>query len=152
MKKLENHELAEIILPANTTQSKFYFPDMPNLKDSRTFGLQVYTVDQLPVSPNNGNALPSKTQVLNNCFLTLADANGREFLKDIPAVLFNTLVFDLNTSTNLRENNAKILNGQVINWNKSFIRFSAALGNVVPLSFLLSINYVGKGQRIGCTN
>lgn len=152
MKKIIAHELAEIILPANTTSSKFNFPDMPNLRGSQLWGLQTFTVLQLPLSPMSGNALPSVAQVLNNCFITLCDNAGAEFAKDMPAAYFNTLAFDISTSTNLRENNAKIFAGQKINWNKSYIRFSAALGNVTALAFLLGIDYSGAGSKIGCPN
>jgi len=141
MKKILNHELCEIAIPANTTAARFNFPDMPNLKDTKLFGLQVYTITQLPLSPLSGNALPTVVQVLNNSFITLVDYKGFEFLKQCPAVVFNTLAFDVSTSTNIRENNAKLFNGQMVNWTKSYITFTTSPGGGATLGYLLSINY-----------
>lgn len=141
MKKIFKHELCEISIPVNSTATRFNFPDLPNLKGTSIFGLQVYTVDILPTSPLSGNALPTRSQMLTQCFVTLIDYNGFEFLKQCPAVVFNTIVFDLNTSTNLRDNNAKVFNGQKVNWAKSYIQFTAVPGGASALGALFSINY-----------
>jgi hypothetical protein len=141
MKKIFRHELCEIQIPINSTSTRFNFPDLPNLKDTNLFGLQVYHVDELPISPLSGNALPTKVQMMANCFITLIDYQGFEFLKQCPAVVFNTLVFDLNTSTNVRENNPKTFNGQMVNWAKSYITFTASPGGAAALGALFSINY-----------
>jgi hypothetical protein len=141
MKKIFKHELCEIAIPVNSTSTRFNFPDLPNLKGTNLFGLQTYTVDMLPVSPLSGNALPTRTQMLTQCFITLIDYNGFEFLKQAPAVLFNTIVFDLNTSTNLRDENAKVFNGQKVNWAKSYVQFTTAPGGASALGVLFSINY-----------
>jgi len=147
MKKIFKHELCEIVIPINSASTRFNFPDLPNLKDTNLFGLQVYTVDQLAVSPLSGNALPSRTQMLTQCFVTLIDYCGFEFLKQCPAVVFNTLAFDLNTSTNIREVNAKSFNGQKVNWAKSYIQFTTAPAPGAALGALFSINYAVIGKH-----
>lgn len=141
MKKILNHELCEVAIPSGSTSTRFNFPDMPNLKDTKLYGLQVYTITELPLSPLSGNALPTVVQVLNNSFITLVDYSGFEFLKQCPAVVFNTIAFDVSTSTNIRENNAKLFNGQKVNWTKSYVTFTTTPGGVASLGYLVSINY-----------
>lgn len=147
MKKIIKHELCEVVIPANTTATKFNFPDLPNLKDTFTWGIQVYTITELPLSILSGNALPTVVQVLNNSFITLVDYSGFEFLKNAPALLFNTVAFDVSTSTNIRENNAKLFNGQKVNWNKSYISFTTSPGGGATLGYLVSINYSMKADQ-----
>ena len=141
MKKLFKHELVEIAIKASSTATRFNFPDLPNLKDTNLFGLQVYTVDMLPTSPLSGNALLTRSQVLQTCYVTLIDYKGFEFLKQCPAALFNTIVFDLGTSTNFADRSPKVFNGQMVNWAKSYVTFTGAPASGNDTAMLFSINY-----------
>ena len=126
---------------------------MPNLRGTQTWGIQLYTVEQIPNAPLSGNALVSAA-VLKTGFVTLVDDKGAELLKQMPLALFNTLKFDLNTSTNIYETNAKGLTGKKINWTKSYIRFTAAPALVTVTSVICSISYtqINETVKMGCNN
>jgi len=153
MKKIPNHELAEVVIPASSTATNFFFPDMQNLRNTQTWGLQVYSSEQLPNAPISGNALVTAA-VLRTGFVTLVDDKGAELLKQMPLLLFNTLKFDVSTSTNIYETNAKGLTGKKINWTKSYIRFTAAPATGANTSVICSISYTQNGEvnKMGCNN
>ena len=135
------HELVEIIIPAASTLTRFQFPDIPNLRNSHLWGLQVYTRSQVTTSIISGNSLPTQTQVQHNSFVTLVNYGGKEFSKQVPAIIYNTLSFDDSTSTNVFNYNPNNFVGQKVNWPKSYLEFSTAPGGVSALSYLMSVYY-----------
>jgi hypothetical protein len=135
------HELVEIIIPSGSTLTRFQFPDIPNLRNSHLWGLQVYTRSQVTTSVISGNTLPTQTQVQHNSFITLVNYGGKEFSKQVPAVIYNTLSFDDSTSTNVFNYNPNNFVGQKVNWPKSYLEFTTAPGGVTALSYLLSVYY-----------
>jgi len=151
MKKIPNHELAEIVIPSGSTATNFFFPDMPNLRGTQTWGIQLYSSEQIPNAPLSGNALIAAS-VLRTGFVTLVDDKGAELLKQMPLALFNTLKFDVSTSTNIYETNAKALTGKKINWTKSYIRFTAAPATGANTSVICSISYtqINEAVKMGC--
>lgn len=141
-KKIIRHELVEIIIPKASTLTRFQFPDVPNLRNSHIFGCQVYTVDELTKSPISGNGLLSHTNVLHNSFITWVNYSGKEFSKQTPSIVFNTLSANLNTSSNWFENDFKSYIGQKINYPKSYVEFATAPADPTnDKSFLVSIYY-----------
>ena len=141
MQKIIRHELVEILIPAGTTLTRFQFPDIPNLRNSHIWGLQVYTRDEVLNSIISGSQLCTHTQVLHQSFITLVNYGGKEFMKQTPAILFNTISFDLNTSTNAFETNNHGLVGQKVNYPKSYIEFTTSPTPATQLSYLLSVYY-----------
>jgi intracellular septation protein A len=105
------------------------------------WGLQVYTVDEIYNSPISQQALVSHTNVLHKSFITLVNYGGKEFLKQAPSILFNTLNFNLNVSTNVFESDIKSFVGQKVNYPKSYIEFITTPSGVANLSYLVSIYY-----------
>jgi len=140
-KKIVRHELVEIIIPANSTLSRFSFPDIPNLRDSRIWGLQVYNTNQVTKSVISQNTLVSETLVQKSCFITLVNYGGKEFLKQAPALIFNTLKNDVSTSANQHEEDFKNFVGQKVNYPKSYIEFTATASTGSDTSFLVSVYY-----------
>ena len=135
------HELVEIIIPVGSTLTRFQFPDIPNLRNSHLWGLQVYTRSQVTTSIISGNILPTQAQVQHNSFITLVNYGGKEFSKQVPAVIYNTLSFDDSTSTNVFNYNPNAFCGQKVNYPKSYIEWSTAPGGAVALSYLISVYY-----------
>lgn len=135
------HELVEIIIPVGSTLTRFQFPDIPNLRNSHIWGLQVYTRSQVATSVISGNILPTQTQVQHNSFITLVNYGGKEFSKQVPAIVYNTLSFDDATSTNVFNYNPNNFVGQKVNYPKSYIEFTTAPGGVAALSYLMSVYY-----------
>jgi len=139
--RIIRHELVNVLIPAASTQTRFLIPDLPNLRNVHIFGLQVYTIDQITKDINTQNPVLSHTAVLHNSFITLVNYGGKEFLKQAPSIMFNTISANLNVSTNWFENNTKSFVGQKVNYPKSYIEFTAAPATGVDTVFLMSVYY-----------
>lgn len=141
MQKIIRHELVEILIPAGSTLTRFQFPDIPNLRNSHIWGFQVYTRDEVTNSIISGASVCTHAVVLHQSFITLVNYGGKEFMKQIPAINFNTISFDLNTSTNAFDTNNKGLIGQKVNYPKSYVEFSTAPAGGSTTSYLTSVYY-----------
>lgn len=139
--KIIRHEWVEIVVPANSTLTRFQFPDLPNLRNVLLMGIKVYDTNMLNASINNQLPLLSHTNVLQKSYITLVNYGGKEFLKQAPSLMFNTISFNLNASTNLYETYAKEFAGQRVNWPKSYVQLTSAAGNVVDQTFVFSVFY-----------
>jgi len=140
-KKIVRHELVEIIIPANSTLSRFNFPDIPNLRNSRIWGVQIWNTNQVTKSVISQNTLVSEALVQKSVFLTLVNYGGKEFLKQAPVQMFNTTQNDLSTSNNQHELDFKNFVGQRVNYPKSYIEFTATASTGSDTSFLVSVYY-----------
>lgn len=140
-KQIIRHELVEITIPANSSLTRYQFPDIPNLRNSMIWGLQVYTIDEISNSPISQQAILPHTAVLHQSFITLVNYGGKEFLKQAPSILFNTLSFNLQTSTNAYETDIKSFVGQKVNYPKSYIEFITTPAAATNKSYLVSVYY-----------
>lgn len=142
-KKIIRHELVSVNIPANSTLTKFLIPDLPNLREVLTFGLQVYTIDEIAVDIISRNPVCSHTNVLHNSFITFVNYGGKEFLKQAPAIMFNTIneAQSTLTATNWNELDFKSFIGQRINFPKSYIEFSTAPATTVDTAYIFSVYY-----------
>ena len=81
-----NYQLVEIIIPANSPNQRFSFPDQPLLRDKAIEKIECYNFGgQVSESPQ-GNSLTLPTA---NVYVTFATDNGNEFIQNIPALEFN---------------------------------------------------------------
>lgn len=140
-KKIIRHELVSVNIPANSTLTRFVIPDLPNLRNVLTFGIQVYTVNEVFVDVISQNPVCSHTVVLHRSFFTFVNYGGKEFLKQAPAIMFNTLNDNAAATTNWNEQDIKQLIGQRINYPKSFIEFTAPPALAVDTAFIFSVYY-----------
>jgi hypothetical protein len=140
-KKIIRHELVSVLIPANSTNTRFVIPDLSNLRNVLTFGLQVYTIDEVAKDIISQNPVLSHTAVLHNSFLTFVNYGGKEFIKQAPSIMFNTLNNNANASTNWNEQDFKSLVGQRINFPKSFIEFTTPPATAVDTAFIFSVYY-----------
>ena len=142
--KIIRHEFVSITIPAGSTQTRFVMPDLPNLREVLTFGIQTYTneqittdiISQLPVLPH--------TAVLHNSYITMVNYGGKEFLKQAPSIIFNTINQALSTgatATNWNETNFKSLIGQKISFPKSYVQFTTPPAAAFDQAFVFSIYY-----------
>jgi hypothetical protein len=74
-KPFENYQFVSIQM--QSVQGRFYFPDLPNLRNVYTTGLIFYPTI---VSPTDINKFPSADSI--NCYLTL-NSNGEEFVQKL---------------------------------------------------------------------
>lgn len=141
-KKIIRHELVSVLIPANSTLTKFLIPDLPNLRSVLTFGIQVYTVDEVAVDIISRNPVTNHTNVLHNSFMTFVNYGGKEFLKQAPAIIFNTIQQNgIAGVTNWNEMDFKSLIGQKINFPKSYIEFSSPPAIGVDTAYIFSVYY-----------
>lgn len=142
-KKIIRHELVSVNIPANSSLTKFLIPDLPNLREVLTFGLQVYTIDEVAVDIISRNPVCSHINVLHNSYMTFVNYGGKEFLKQAPAIMFNTINEARSTAlgTNWNEMDFKSLIGQRINFPKSYIEFATAPATTVDTAYIFSVYY-----------
>jgi hypothetical protein len=139
--RIIRHELVSVLIPANSTQTRFLIPDLPNLRNVHLFGLQVYTNTQVTKDIQTQNGVLAVNAVLHNSFITFVNYGGKEFLKQAPSIMFSTSVANLNTSTNWFENNSKSFVGQKVNYPKSYIEFTAPPATALDTVYLMSVFY-----------
>jgi hypothetical protein len=139
--RIIRHELVSVLIPANSTQTRFLIPDLPNLRNVHLFGLQVYTNTQVTKDIQTQNGVLAVNAVLHTSFITFVNYGGKEFLKQAPSIMFSTSVANLNTSTNWFENNSKSFVGQKVNYPKSYIEFTAPPATALDTVFLMSVFY-----------
>ena len=140
-KQIIRHELVEIVIPANSTLTRYQFPDIPNLRNSMIWGLQVYNVDEITRSPISQLVVLNSADVLNKSFVTLVNYGGKEFLKQAPSLIFNTISFNNTASANLYETDIKSFVGQKVNYPKSYIEFVVSPAGSANQVYLVSIYY-----------
>jgi hypothetical protein len=141
-KKIIRHELVSVAIPANSTLSRFNIPDLPNLRNVHTFGIQVYTEEITTRDIISQNPVVNSIAVLKNSFITLVNYGGKEFLKQAPATIFQTIVLNLDRENKSQyEQDFKQLIGQKINYPKSFIEFSTPPATGVDTAYIFSVYY-----------
>lgn len=141
MRKIIRHELVTVNIPANSTLTRFNMPDLPNLRNVHLLGLQVYHIDEVAVDIISRNAVCSHTVVLHQSYLTLVNYGGKEFLKQSPAITFNTINNNAVNSTNWNEQDIKSFIGQKVNYPKSFIEFTTPPALAVDTAYIFSVYY-----------
>ena len=67
---LRRFEAVEVPIPTGSTNTRFYFPDLPNLRNAMIQALQVYTPGTLTATPNTGSALVVEAD-MKKSFVTL---------------------------------------------------------------------------------
>ena len=140
-KKIVRHEMVSILIPANSTLTRFNIPDLPNLRNVHTFGLQVYTDQQLKLDVISQNPVLNSVAVLRDSFITLVNYGGKEFLKQAPSTIFQTIVGNGVLDKNEYEQDFKGLIGQRVNYPKSFVEFTNPPATAADTAFIFSVYY-----------
>jgi hypothetical protein len=74
-----NYQLVELKVPANTTSTRVYFQDQPNLRNKIIEKVEFYDSFLLPNAPSGvANNLSQPTS-----FITFADGTGNEFVQEM---------------------------------------------------------------------
>lgn len=81
MQPIQRSQLVSVALASGASNgAKFYFPDIPELRDAVIDGLELYTSDELTTSPNGRFVTPSG--VVDGLVLNLvqeSDRRGQDF-------------------------------------------------------------------------
>lgn len=131
MNKVQNYEFIEAIVPANSTGTRFFFPDQPQLRFVSLLNLVCYTTDTITNSVLSGNALLS-TANLKTSFLVLY-YNDKESVNRIPVLELNRVVS--NSATAAFSFDITPFAGQQIIWAKSYIQTPTAYSSISAGNF-----------------
>ena len=137
---LYNYQFVSV--QVNSVQSRYYFPDLPNLRDVKTYCISAYNSNILQ---RDINAVPTVNQTdFSNTFITLY-ANNREVFQRLDMQYFLTLV-----NYGAWANNYASFTGSLaldylkIDFSKSFIEFASGYTptTVTPYVFPFGVYYI----------
>lgn len=151
MKRIVKHELIEVVIPAASNATRFSLPDAQNLRNTQIWGLQVYYSQIIPNSIISAKKTITKT-IFQQSFLTLQGYSGREFLKQSPFPIFQTIENNLSQFAEIecseQEKDFKNFVGQRINYPKSYIDTVNIVSDpLVDLVYLISIYYTDNNDN-----
>jgi hypothetical protein len=138
-REVSKYDMISIPAQAGSTQSTFAFPDQPQLRGVKVYGIDlVYNNTDLY---NQTNANYTGT-LIENGFITLY-FDGKTGIQNMPLRElshinnFGTPYVPQNTNTN----GILALNGQVITWTKSFISFPQPPVFAANCVFVIGVYY-----------
>ena len=131
MTRIERFEAVEINVPTGSTLTRFYFPDLPNLRNAKITGIQVYTAGTITATPLTGST-PVTTADLKKSTLTLYEGD-LQLVYNIPMLNFNNMV---NSAADPYTFELPAINGMTLSWVKSYVNVPTALATTnVAYSF-----------------
>jgi hypothetical protein len=125
MTKIQRFQNAEVLVPYLSTASRFYFPDIPNLRFVSLLNLEVY--QSLTYGPNSVLSgipviSPQWQQVMYNAYLVLY-YNDKESCNRLPLSELQDIFGTTPTFNFLRAT----FTGQQVVWSKSYVIFPRAI-------------------------
>jgi hypothetical protein len=131
MIRVSRFEAVEIPVPSGSTLTRFYFPDLPNLRNAKITSIQVYTAGTITATPLTGST-PVTTADLKKSYLTLYSGD-LQLVYNIPMLTFNNIV---NSAADPYIFELPVINGITISWVKSYVVLPTALATTgVAYSF-----------------
>lgn len=133
--KIINYQF--VSLQANAVQERYYFPDLPNLRNVSTYRIIAYTDVQFARDINN---VPLVTMSVFSASYITINSGGVEIIQKLDLNLFNTIVSaDVNSNTN----GVYDLKPVNIDFSKSYVQLSngAGLLPVPPFVYAFGIYY-----------
>lgn len=131
MVRIERFEAVEIAVPTGSTLTRFYYPDLPNLRNAKVTAIQVYTAGTITATPLTGST-PVTTADLKKTSLTLYEGD-LQLVYNIPLLNFNNIV---NSAADPYTFELPAINGMTISWVKSYVNLPTALATTnVAYSF-----------------
>ena len=130
---IKRAEYVEVPVPTDNTLQRIYFPDLPNLRESKIFGMEIYdsTTQSLTFSGATTQALAQIKNTIVNLYF-----DGGYYIQ-VPALS----MFRFNGTTFYSE--IPMLAGQTIVWAKSymFLTDSANIANYAAKTYALNVYY-----------
>jgi hypothetical protein len=131
MIRIDRFEAVEISVPSGSTLTRFYFPDLPNLRNAKITAIQIYTAGTITATPLTGST-PVTTADLKKSFLTLYEGD-LQLIYNVPMLNFNSIV---NSAADPYTFELPAINGITISWVKSYVVLPTALATTgVAYSF-----------------
>jgi hypothetical protein len=137
MIRIERFEAVEIPVPSGSTLTRFYFPDLPNLRNAKISAIQVYTAGTITATPLTGST-PVTTADLKKSFLTLYQGD-LQLVYNVPMISLNNIV---NSAADPYTFELPAVNGITVSWVKSYVTLPTALATTgVAYSFGVYYNF-----------
>jgi len=137
MIRIERFEAVEISVPSGSTLTRFYFPDLPNLRNAKISAIQVYTAGTITATPLTGST-PVTTADLKKSFLTLYQGD-LQLVYNVPMISLNNIV---NSAADPYTFELPAVNGITVSWVKSYVNLPSALATTgVAYSFGVYYNF-----------
>jgi hypothetical protein len=128
--RIKRFEAVEISVPSGSTLTRFYFPDLPQLRNAKIEAVQVYVAGAISATPLTGST-PVTLADAKKSFLTLYQGD-LQLIYNIPIVG----LIDINDGTSPYVFQLPSMNDIDISWTKSFISLPTALATTnVAYSF-----------------
>ena len=138
--KLQRYESVEVSVPNGSTSTRFYFPDLPNLRNANVTSIVVYTANTLNVTPNTGSTMVAAADMKKSS-LTIFSGDTQEFY-NIPLLAFNNVsngtdpfVYELPQIQGDRAGS-----GIIVSWVKSYISLPTALATT-NVAYAIGVYY-----------
>jgi hypothetical protein len=122
MIRIERFEAVEISVPSGSTLTRFYFNDLPNLRNAKITSIQVYTAGTISATPLTGST-PVTTADMKKSFLTLY-AGDLQLVYNVPMISLNNMV---NSAADPYTFELPTINGMTVSWIKSYVSLPSAL-------------------------
>lgn len=128
-----NYQLVQIA--ANQAQTRYYFPDLPNLRDVKTYKITAFHSNLISKDINGVNLVSQSD--FENSYITIY-SNGFEYIQKLGLSALQTMT---------RSNNYKNMNGGIglnpiqIDFSKSFVEIAPTITPSFPASFVFGIYY-----------
>lgn len=141
MRPVKRYEQIELVIPAGATQTRFNFPDIPQLRSDVTKAiliraLETFSVESIPVD-FNGNAVATFASI-QKASLTLY-VDGVESIFRIPLVkLLNT--YGDGTAI-LWTNELNQFENLEVDWTKSYISSPIPFAIGTQFAFVIGVSY-----------
>ena len=131
-----------VSLQVNSVAARYYFPDLPNLRDVKTYCISTYNANYLPLDINS---VPVVNQAdMKNAFITLY-ANNREMYQRLDLIYFCTMLQYNNFTNSVGSWSGSLpIDYLKIDYSKSFIEFSSGYTPTTgtPFVFPFGIYYI----------
>ena len=128
--KIKRFEAVEIPVPSGSTLTRFYFPDLPQLRNAKIQQVQVYSPNAISKTPLTGST-PATLADIKQATLTLYQGD-LQIIFNLPLVGFINI--DDTSSPFVWE--LPEMNDIDISWTKSYVTLATAAGTTnVAFSF-----------------
>jgi hypothetical protein len=138
---IKRAEYVEVLVPNGNQKQQIYFPDLPNLRTSKIFGIEVFCVETQSIS-KTGNNVQEYQQIANANIVLYFE--GGEFI-EVPAssLLRIRSRFDGDGGSIGYFQQIPMLAGQQIVWAKSYIYLTDVnnIGSYENQSYVFSVYY-----------
>ena len=119
-------------MPSGSTLTRFYFPDLPQLRNAKIEAIQTYIAGAISLTPLTGST-PVTAADAKKSFLTLYQGD-LQLIYNIPILAFNNIQEGAAPTSFVFE--LPSMNDIDISWTKSFVSLPSALATTnVAYSF-----------------